>query len=56
MMFEVTNVQWVQIIETDETLIQFIMFVTENISYDYDSECGMTVAWTMAMAMTTMRR
>ena len=26
-----------------------------KVSYDYDSEYGMTVAWTMIMAMTSIR-
>ena len=42
--------------KTHETLIQFKMFLTQNFSYDYDSEYGMTVAWTMIMAMISIRR
>ena len=55
-MFEMINGKGVQIHETDETLIQFKMFWLEKISDDYDPEYGMTVAWTMTMAMTSIRR
>ena len=39
--FEVINVKGVQIDETDETLIQFLVLLIGKVSYDYDSEYGM---------------
>ena len=54
MLFDVINGQWLQTDESDETLIQFKALWIGKISYDYDSEYGMTVAWAMAMAMTSI--
>ena len=38
--------------ESVSHLIRFKVPSIENISYDYDSDCGMNVVGTVAMAMT----